>query len=521
MNETNVGLSELPEGWVRTTLGEICESALKTQPKERPKVEFTYIDIASIDNHLSKVVNPKIYVGKDAPSRARQVVRTGDILFSTVRTYLKNIALVKDEYDGQIASTGFCIIRPLIASTEFIFWMTLSNGFLSPLNKIQRGTSYPAVRDSDVFSQIVPLPPENEQIRIVTKIEELFTKLDAGKEELLQAKARLKRYRQSVLKVAMEGKLTEDWRKKHGSDIEPAFVLLDRILKERREKWEAEQLEQMIVKGKTPKDDKWKNKYKEPQAPDTSKLSELPEGWVWASVGQVTHLVTKGSSPKWQGFSYVDTGILFLRSQNVVWRDINLSDIACLPKAFNQKQKKSILKKGDVLLNLVGASIGRAAIASDELEGANMNQAVALIRLVKDGLNNKLLMNYLLSPDTQSIIHGKKVDVARANLSLTDVSLLTVTLPPLPEQHRIVDEVERHLSVADAVEATIDDELKRSDALRQSILKQAFSGKLVSQNPNDEPAEKLLERIKKEKAKREAEQKTNSKIKKQFALFEH
>ena len=153
MNETDVDLSALPEGWVETTLGEICESARKTQPKDHSEVEFTYIDIASIDNHLSKVVNPKIYAGKDAPSRARQVVRTGDILFSTVRTYLKNIALVNDRYDGQIASTGFCIIRPLIASTEFIFWMTLSNDFLSPLNKIQRGTSYPAVRDSDVFSQ--------------------------------------------------------------------------------------------------------------------------------------------------------------------------------------------------------------------------------------------------------------------------------------------------------------------------------------------------------------------------------
>ena len=520
MNETNVDLSELPEGWVWTTLGEICESALKTQPKERPKVEFTYIDIASIDNHLSKIVNPKIYVGKEAPSRARQVVRNGDILFSTVRTYLKNIALVSDRYDGQIASTGFCIIRPLIAATEFIFWMTLSNGFLSPLNKIQRGTSYPAVRDSDVFSQMVPLPPENEQIRIVAKIEELFTKLDAGKEELLQAKARLKRYRQAVLKAAMDGKLTADWRKVHGGEIKPASVLLERILQERREQWEEEQLAKYKEQGKTPPKN-WRDKYKKPPRPDTSKLSELPGEWVWATVGQVTYLVTKGSSPKWQGFSYVDKGILFLRSQNVVWGDINLSDIACLPKAFNKKQKKSILKKGDVLLNLVGASIGRAAIASDELEGANMNQAVALIRMVKNGLNNKLLMHYLLSPETQSFIHGKKVDVARANLSLTDVSLLAVILPPLPEQHRIVSEVERRLSVADAVEETLDAELKRSNALRQSILKQAFSGKLVPQDPNDEPAEKLLERIKREKAKQEAKPKTNSKTKKQLTLFEH
>ena len=133
------------------------------------------------------------------------------------------------------------------------------------------------------FRRPVPLPPENEQIRIVAKIEELFTKLDAGKEELLQAKARLKRYRQAVLKAAMDGKLTEDWRKKQGDEIESASILLDRILKERRDKWEADQLEQMSAKGKTPKDDKWKNKYMEPLGPDTSKLPELPEGWMWVT----------------------------------------------------------------------------------------------------------------------------------------------------------------------------------------------------------------------------------------------
>ena len=449
----------------------------------------------------------------------KYLLKDGDIVIS--RAGSVGFSYLVKEPEQAVFASYLIRFRPVIIDELFLSYFFKSSAYWRAISESKLGIAVQNVNATKLRKISLPIAPLSEQHRIVAKIEELFTKLDAGKDELLQAKARLKRYRQSVLKVAMEGKLTKDWRKKHRDEIEPASVLLDRILKDRREKWEAEQLEQMMAKGKMPKDDKWKNKYKEPQTPDTSKLLQLPKGWVWATVGQVTFLVTKGSSPKWQGFSYVDKGILFLRSQNVVWGDINLSDIACLPKAFNEKQKKSILKKGDVLLNLVGASIGRAAIASDELEGANMNQAVALIRLVKDGLDNKLLMNYLLSPDVQSIIHGKKVDVARANLSLADVSLLPVTLPPLPEQHRIVSEVERRLSVADAVNATIDAELKRSDALRQSILKQAFSGKLVPQDPNDEPAEKLLERIKKEKAKREADQKTNSKTKKQLALFEH
>ena len=346
----------------------------------------------------------------------------------------------------------------------------------------------------------LPLPPLLEQQAIVVKIEELFTKLDAGINALHKAQSQLKRYRQSVLKAAFEGELTEAWRAEHQDKIESASALLERILKARREKWEAEQLEQMKAKGKMPKDDKWKAKYKEPVAPDTSNLPDLPDGWEWVKLEQVTYLITKGSSPRWQGFNYVDKGIFFLRSQNVGWGGLNLSNIAYLPEAFNEKEKKSVLQRGDVLLNLVGASIGRTAIASDELEGANMNQAVALIRLVRNGLDNKFLMTYLISPDAQSIIHEKKVDVARANLSLTDVSEFAVPLPPLSEQQAIVSEVDSRLSVADEVEKTITAELKRAEQLRQSILKKAFSGKLVPQDPNDEPASVLLERIKAKKS---------------------
>lgn len=509
MSETDVGLSVLPDGWVWTTLGEICESALKTQPKERPKVEFTYIDIASIDNHLSKIVNPKVYVGKDAPSRARQVVRTGDTLFSTVRTYLKNIALVSDRYDGQIASTGFCIIRPLIAATEFIFWMTLSNGFLSPLNKIQRGTSYPAVRDSDVFSQMVPLPPENEQIRIVAKIEELFTKLNAGKEELLQAKARLKRYRQSVLKAAMEGKLTEDWRKEHRSEIEPASILLERILKERREKWEAEQLEQMMAKGKMPKDDKWKNKYKEQQAPDTSKLPNLPKGWVWTTVGEIAQTIHYGYT---ESATNDPVGPKFLRITDIQNNSVNWDSVPYC-RIDGTKQQKYLLKEGDLVFARTGATVGKSFLIRGSIPDAVF--ASYLIRIV---LNKKINANFVYTFfQSQSYwvqIHQGKVGIGQPNVNAKILSQITLPLPSLSEQQAIVFEVERRLSVADAVEATVDAELKRSDALRQSILKQAFSCKLVPQDPNEEPASVLLEQIKEDKMKRESEQKSKRKSKK-------
>ena len=177
----------------------------------------------------------------------------------------------------------------------------------------------------------VPIPPLPEQHRIVAKIEELFTKLDAGINELHKAQSQLKRYRQSVLKAAFEGKLTEAWQTTHQGKIEPASVLLERILKERREKWEAEQLEQMKAKGKMPKDDRWKAKYKEPIAPDTSELPELPKGWRWTTLPQIGEL-NRGKSkhrprnaPLLYGgqYAFVQTGDI--RHANGLIRHYNLT----------------------------------------------------------------------------------------------------------------------------------------------------------------------------------------------------
>lgn len=152
-------LPELPEGWRWVKLGEVVNDIEKVNPKKNPDQEFIYIDIASIDNKQQRIANPKKYLGKNAPSRARQLVKYGDILFSTVRTYLKNIAIVNESYDGQIASTGFCVIRPQTnINNKFIFWYIQTDDFLNPLNQLQRGTNYPAVRDSDVLSQYIPLP---------------------------------------------------------------------------------------------------------------------------------------------------------------------------------------------------------------------------------------------------------------------------------------------------------------------------------------------------------------------------
>ncbi len=155
---------KLPKGWIRTSLGEVCLPVETVQPEDSADTEFTYFDIGGINNENNGIAETKVITGRNAPSRARQSVRKGDILFSTVRTYLRKIALVELDYPNPVASTGFTVIRPGEGvSSQFLFFQVLSDNFLEPLHKLQTGTSYPAVRDRDVLSQPILLPPTNEQ----------------------------------------------------------------------------------------------------------------------------------------------------------------------------------------------------------------------------------------------------------------------------------------------------------------------------------------------------------------------
>jgi type I restriction enzyme S subunit len=200
-----------PNSWTSTTVGEVTLPIDKHRPEDEPTHEFRYVDISSIDNSSNRVVEPKLVLGRDAPSRARQVVRAGDTVLSTVRTYLKNTAIVPPDLDGATASTGFSVLRPDPDRVEprFLFYRVLDQGFVERLSEKQTGTSYPAVRDRDVRAMAFSYPALDEQRWIVETIEEQFSRLDAGVESLRRAKRSLPRMRASVLKAATDGGLVE------------------------------------------------------------------------------------------------------------------------------------------------------------------------------------------------------------------------------------------------------------------------------------------------------------------------
>ena len=476
---------QLPEAWVWTAIGKVTQPVEKVEPGENPDARFTYLDISSIDNRFHRIAEPKTYYGAEAPSRARQLVQANDVLFSTVRTYLQNIALVPDAYNGQIASTGFAVLRGESGVLpKYLFYYTLTDECLSDLGKLQRGTSYPAVRDGDVRAQPIPLAPLPEQRRIVAEIETQFTRLDAGVAALERAQANLKRYRAAVLKAACEGRLVPTeaaLARAEGRAYEPADQLLARILAERRARWEAEN------PGK---------KYMEPAPPDTEGLPEMPEGWVRASLPQLGELNRGKSQHRPRNderlfggpYPFIQTGEVrqaegIITTYSQTYSESGLAQSRLWPKG--------------TLCITIAANIAETAILG--FEGCFPDSVVGFISA--DGVDVRFVEYFVRTAKEE--LERYAPATAQKNINLQTLRGVAVPLPPFREQHRIVAEVERRLSVVAALEREVEAALARAARLRQSILKRAFEGRLVPQDPNDEPAAALLARIRVERARQE------------------
>ena len=399
----------------------------------------------------------------------------GDVIYGRLRPYLNKVHM--PNFSG-LASAEFIVFpsHPCLDNAYLQYFLNQWE-FVSFVNRLNTGDR-PRVEFTQFSSYPFPFPPLPEQHRIVAEIEKQFTRLDASVAALKRARANLKRYRASVLKAACEGKLvpTEaELARAEGRDYEHADRLLERILAERRACWESQE--------------KRPGKYKEPAAPDTSGLPGLPEGWVWATLPQLGEL-NRGKSkhrprndPRLLGgpYPFVQTGDV-RHSQGVVtyhsqtYTDFGLSQsrlwpsgTLCITIAANIAETGILSYPACFPDSVVGFVCGDDPVITKFLE--------LFVRTEQEGLER-------FAPAT-----------AQKNLNLKVLSDLAVPLPPLAEQRRIVAEVERRLSVIQQAEDTVEASMKRAERLRQSILKQAFSGQLVPQDPNDEPPSLLLERI--------------------------
>lgn len=489
---------ELPKGWVKTKLGEVCLPVETLQPGDTPDAEFTYFDIGGIDNENNRIAETKIVTGRNAPSRARQAVRKDDILFSTVRTYLRKIARVERDYPNPVASTGFTIIRAAEGVYSlFLFYQVLSEDFLQPLHQLQTGTSYPAVRDRDVLSQRILLPPTREQERIVTKLNSALLAVERANTAARRARERLQRYKAAVLQAAVSGELTRYWReaqlKNNKAKSETGETLLQRLLVARRDHWEEAELQRLLAAGKVPKDDKWKSRYPEPAKINTENLPKLPRQWTWASLEQIT----LADRPICYGIlmpkQHVPNGIPYVRVKDMKREVLNVGELKRTSPKIAAAYARASLRKGDLVLAIRG-TYGRIAVVPEELDGGNITQDTA--RLAINPLTHASHVLWAVRSELiQSYFKRVARGVAVKGVNIADVKLTPVPLPHLIEQIEIERQVERRLKAADRLMVKIDRQLERARATRETLLREARVGRLVPQNPNDEPAAVLLERI--------------------------
>ena len=368
-----------------------------------------------------------------------------------------------------------------------------------------KGSTIKNLHLEDFKSLSIPLAPLNEQRRIVAKIEELFSDLEAGVAALTRAKANLKRYRASVLKAAVEGTLTAEWRTQH-PQVEPASKLLERILTERRRQWEADQLAKFAAAGKPPPNN-WQAKYAEPS--HEVGLFEVPETWTWASTLEVCESVENGNTPPSHEMSQGEGEIPFIKVYNLTKTgklDFSVNPTFISRAIHDRLLGRSKVLPNDVLMNIVGPPLGKVSLVPDDFSEWNMNQAIVLFRTSKAVMPRFLAACLMCDDVLQWILRTSRATAGQSNISVGNSRLLPIPLPPTSEQAAIVEILDEKLSQIESAEVAIEHSLRRAARLRQSILKQAFEGKLVPQDPTDEPASTLLERIQKSPASNSSRQ---------------
>ena len=492
---------ELPKGWINAEIRNVCEPVSQGAPAETA-MTFRYIDLGAIDNRSKQIHDVREIPTSEAPSRAKQLVRSGDVLFSNVRVYLENIALVPESIDQGVASTAFSVLRPAAGILpRYLYYYVTSKTFVREVNALARGNSPPSVQDGDVRSRVLPIAPPPEQQRIVSKIDELFSRINEGERALERVRTLVERYQQSVLKAAVTGELTRAWREQHGGQLESGEALLTRILEARRQAWEESELAKMKAKGIRPTNKTWKRKYEEPIQGEIDKETQLPHGWTWASLSQLAWSSGYGTSEK---CGYQKAGLPVLRIPNIRLGRIDATDIKRSISDLDIPQS-DLVGVGDLLTirtngspNILG--IGTVIRQEPRFDCYFASYAIRFRLVLKDELADWINFCWQTSLVRSFVDRRKATSAGQYNISQSSLFELCLPIPPATERRVIVELIAGALSKAENASLALDNESRRSAALRQAVLKAAFSGQLVSQDLTDEPAAVLLERIAAERA---------------------
>ncbi len=426
----------LPKGWMRTRLEEISEIILGQSP---PSSTYN-TDGEGLPFYQGKLEFGKLYpTPRKWCTAPKKIAEKGDI-FISIRAPVGPTNVCPEK---SAVGRGLAAIRGL-GGVESFFILYLLRTFANEIASRGTGTTFDAITANQLKTFEIPLPPLAEQGRIVAKLETLLTQLDAAIDNLKKTQVQLYRYRRSILKAAFEGELTREWRDGYSGELKPMEV-------------------------------------SEISTPNN--LPNLPEGWVWATLEEISKIIL-GQSPPSSTYNTDGEGLPFYQGK------LEFGKLYPTPRKWCTEPKK-VAKEGDVFIS-IRAPVGPTNLC---LEKSAVGRGLAAIRGLY-GIQPFFIL-YLLRR-FENEIASKGTGTTFKAITGNQLKTFQIPLPSLQEQEQIVSELERCLSVADEVEATIAFELGHSERLRQSILKHAFSGELVPQDPNDEPAEMLLARIKAE-----------------------
>ncbi len=394
---------EVPEGWVWVRGDEIFLPMESTSPSGE---FFDYIDIDAIDNKHNVVTTPKRLLVSNAPSRASRLVRKGDILFSMVRPYLRNIARI--ESDGCIASTGFYVCRCSSAiDSKYCYYLMLSDYVVNGLNQFMKGDNSPSINNNHIISWIYPLPPIAEQRRICNRIEALFSWVYSLEKEQAILQDDISFCRTKILDLAIHGKLVPQ----DPSD-EPAIELLRRI---------------------------------NPAFKPSDNLhyeGELPNGWCFSTIGD---LFRHNTGKALNGKNQVGEELRYITTSNLYWDRFDLDEVRTMPFTEAEKEKCRATK-GDLLV-CEGGDIGRAAIWPYDFDVMIQNHIHRL--RPREDISVRFYYYIFLLYKQMGLIGGK--GIAILGLSSRELDKMVVPVPPVPEQHRIVTVIENLFAQMDAL----------------------------------------------------------------------
>lgn len=492
-------LAQLSAGWERVWLADIASSVSPGFASGKHSSDGKGVPHLRPMN-VDRDGQVDLAVVKSVASSEGVELAAGDVLFNNTNSpeLVGKTALISEREEGFAYSNHMTRIRlepdvvPAFVARQLHFlWMS---GYLKTrcTNHVNQASI-----SSTTLSSTVPLllAPAAEQKRIVERLEAALSDLDDGVKELKAAQKKLARYRQVLLKAAVDGGLTSEWRRQHSQSadgLETGAQLLERILDERRSRWEAAQLKKYEEQGRTPPKD-WSRSYKVPVAPVSFTDRLIPDTWTWATIDQVSIEQRYGSSSK---TGLHRDGVPVIRMGNIQDAELVLEDLKYLPKEHDEFPEL-LLKDGDLLFNRTNSPelVGKCAVYRSQISPCSYASYLIAVRFTELYVP-ELAAAYINSLyGRQWIKEVATQQVGQANVNGTKLAALTIPLPPHDEQIEISRLLSDQLAALKLRMAEAEAGLRLASAQRRNVLRAAFSGMLVGQDPADDPASLALQRI--------------------------